>query len=113
MRGFADDIEVVDAVSRIYCWLRYSATRQLTWQRSYNTKPKELSHSQERLTQAIAEAHGSTSGEVQEWVRLMLGTVGRGGDGQKIRDEILHIMHRNKVPETKVVNIESHGFLHG
>lgn len=27
----------------------------------------------------------------------MLTTVGRGGDGQKIRDEILHIMHRNKV----------------
>jgi alpha-glucan,water dikinase len=24
----------------------------------------------------------------------MLTTVGRGGDGQRIRDEILHIMHR-------------------
>ena len=28
---------------------------------------------------------------------MMLSTVGRGGDGQKIRDEILNIMHRNKV----------------
>jgi hypothetical protein len=32
---------------------------------------------------------------------MMLTTVGRGGDGQRIRDEILHIMHRNHIPETK------------
>lgn len=31
----------------------------------------------------------------------MLTTVGRGGDGQKIRDEILNIMHRNHIPEVK------------
>ncbi len=49
---------------------------------------------QERLTLTIAAAHSRTSGEAQEWVRLMLSTVGRGGDGQRIRDEILHIMHR-------------------
>ena len=35
-------------------------------------------------------------------VRLMLATVGRGGDGQKIRDEILQIMHRHHIPEKKV-----------
>lgn len=34
-------------------------------------------------------------------IRLALGTVGRGGDGQAIRDEILHIMHRNHIPEKK------------
>jgi alpha-glucan,water dikinase len=49
---------------------------------------------QERLTHAIAKAHSRTTGEAQEWVRLMLSCVGRGGDGQRIRDEILHIMHR-------------------
>ena len=32
---------------------------------------------------------------------MMLGCVGRGGDGQKIRDEILHIMHRNHISERK------------
>jgi hypothetical protein len=32
---------------------------------------------------------------------MMLATVGRGGDGQAIRDEILHIMHRNHIPEMK------------
>jgi hypothetical protein len=51
-------------------------------------------HAQSRLTERIASAHARTSGEAQEWVRLMLTTVGRGGDGQRIRDEILHIMHR-------------------
>lgn len=49
---------------------------------------------QERLTHTIARAHSRTAGEAQEWVRLMLSCVGRGGDGQRIRDEILHIMHR-------------------
>ncbi len=32
---------------------------------------------------------------------MMLTTVGRGGDGQRIRDEILNIMHRNHIPERK------------
>lgn len=40
---------------------------------------------QERLTRTIAEAHKRTHGQAQEWVRAMLTTVGRGGDGQRIR----------------------------
>ena len=51
------------------------------------------------------EGHKETVGEPQEWIRAMLATVGRGGDGQRIRDEILHIMHRNKVKETRVSGI--------
>lgn len=43
----------------------------------------------------------------------MLTTVGRGGDGQKIRDEILHIMHRNHIPEVKGLWMEEwHQKLH-
>lgn len=30
----------------------------------------------------VAQAHGKTGGEAQEWVRAMLGTVGRGGNAQ-------------------------------
>eukprot|EP00887_Chlorella_sp_A99_P007269 scaffold2.g7269.t1 len=37
----------------------------------------------------------------QEWVRLMLTTVGRGGNAQAVRDEILNIMHRNRIKEVK------------
>jgi hypothetical protein len=43
----------------------------------------------------------------------MLTTVGRGGDGQKIRDEILHIMHRNHISERKGLWMEEwHQKLH-
>lgn len=45
------------------------------------------------------QAHANTEGVAQEWVRLMLGCVGRGGNAQAVRDEILNIMHRNNIPE--------------
>ncbi|PNW80482.1 hypothetical protein CHLRE_07g319300v5 [Chlamydomonas reinhardtii] len=113
LNGYYDQLDVADAMSRIYVWLRYSATRHLTWQRNYNTQPRILSAAQERLTNTIANAHGRTTGEAQEWVRMMLTTVGRGGDGQKIRDEILHIMHRNHIPERKGLWMEEwHQKLH-
>ena len=41
----------------------------------------------------------------------MLGCVGRGGsggDGQAIRDEILHIMHRHHLPECKDTHTHTH-----
>src|SRR5262249_2971533 len=33
----------------LFVWLRYSAIRQLDWQRNFNTKPRELTHAQDRL----------------------------------------------------------------
>ena len=84
-----------------YTWLRYSSTRHLTWQRNYNTQPRFLSGAQERFTSICAKAHRELDGEAQEWTRLMLSTLGRGGDGQKIRDEILNIMHRHHIKEVK------------
>ncbi|KAK9809702.1 hypothetical protein WJX73_007079 [Symbiochloris irregularis] len=92
---------LTDAMARIYVWLRYSAARQLTWQKNYNTQPRILGEAQRRLTEQIAQAHGKTGGEAQEWVRSMLGTVGRGGNAQAVRDEILHIMHRNHIGEKR------------
>ena len=38
----------------LFAWLRFSAIRQLDWQRRYNTKPRELSHAQDRLTARLA-----------------------------------------------------------
>ena len=96
------DADPGDATAHLYVWLRYSSNRHITWQRSYNTQPRILSAAQDRLTQTIARTHKVTAGESQEWVRLMLGMLGRGGDGQKIRDEILNIMHRNGIKEVKV-----------
>ncbi|KAL4422809.1 hypothetical protein ABPG75_009006 [Micractinium tetrahymenae] len=99
MSGRWQDVE--GSLARIYVWLRYSAVRQLTWQRNYNTQPRILGSAQERLTHAIADVYARSTGWAQEWARLMLTTVGRGGNAQAVRDEILNIMHRNKIKEVK------------
>ena len=89
------------ALAKVFVWLRYSAMRQLTWQRNYNTQPRILGAAQERLTHAIADTYTKTSGAAREWARMLLTTVGRGGNAQAVRDEILAIMHRNKISEVK------------
>lgn len=43
------------AICKLFVWLRYSASRQLTWQRNYNTQPRILGDAQARLTHAIAD----------------------------------------------------------
>ena len=53
------------------------------------------------LRLVLMQAHGRTGGLAQEWVRNMLGCVGRGGNAQAIRDEILNIMHRNHIGEKR------------
>lgn len=88
-------------MAKIFVWLRYSSIRQLTWQRNYNTQPRILGAAQERLTHAIADAFDRLEGQAQEWARLCLTTVGRGGNAQAVRDEILNVMHRNKISEVK------------
>jgi len=107
-----------DGLALLYAWLRYSAIRQLDWQRHYNTKPRELSHAQERLTIRLArlwrgpDAGGAKVGR-RPWARLLLSTLGRGGDGQRVRDEILHIMHRNHLKEASGTFVEEwHQKLH-
>ncbi|WPT16709.1 Alpha-glucan water dikinase [Picochlorum sp. SENEW3] len=89
------------AMATIFVWLRYSAIRQLTWQRNYNTQPRILGAAQERLTHKISDVYSSLQGQAKEFARLCLTTVGRGGNAQAVRDEILNIMHRNKVKEVK------------
>ena len=57
-----------------------------------------------------------SSPHLRDVTRLMLGTVGKGGDGgqgQQIRDEILNIMHRNDIKEVSGTFIEEwHQKLH-
>lgn len=89
--------------SKAYVWLRYSASKKLTWQRNYNVKPRELSAAQSKLTRVITNMF-CESPYLRDTARLMLGCVGKGGsggDGQAIRDEILNIMHRNGIGENK------------
>ncbi len=82
----------------IFIWLRFSAIRQLDWQRDYNTKPRELSHAQDRLTLKLADLYTSDP-KGGEFIRLILTTMGRGGEGQRVRDEVLNIMHRHHIKE--------------
>lgn len=87
------------ALALLFIWLRFSAIRQLDWQRHYNTKPRELAHAQSRLTERLAEIYANHPPS-RLWVRLMLSTVGQGGNrGQQVRDEILDIMHRHHIKE--------------
>eukprot|EP00291_Cryptomonas_curvata_P021640 CAMPEP_0172172742 /NCGR_PEP_ID=MMETSP1050-20130122/12626_1 /TAXON_ID=233186 /ORGANISM="Cryptomonas curvata, Strain CCAP979/52" /LENGTH=1504 /DNA_ID=CAMNT_0012844337 /DNA_START=29 /DNA_END=4543 /DNA_ORIENTATION=- len=106
----------INALTVIFIWLRFSQIRQLSWQRNYNTKPRELSSASENLNKAIAWRWKNAGPEARELFRLMLGCIGRGGsggDGQAIRDEILHIMHRHHLPECKGNFIEEwHQKLH-
>ncbi len=95
----AEDDE--DGLALLFAWLRFSAIRQLDWQRNYNTKPRELSHAQDRLTARLAGVWRSHPADSHSrfWARQMFTTLGRGGEGQRVRDEILHIMHRNHIKE--------------
>jgi alpha-glucan,water dikinase len=88
----------VEGLALLFVWLRYSAIRQLDWQRRYNTKPRELSHALDRLTLRLADIHISEPAS-RGLVRLMMTTLGRGGEGQRVRDEILSIMHRHRIKE--------------
>ena len=70
------------AAAKIYVWLRYSSQRKLTWQRNYNVKPRELSAAQSKLTRVIAKLY-CESPHLRDVTRLMLGTVGKGGEGAR------------------------------
>ncbi len=87
-----------DGLALIFVWLRFSAIRQLDWQRNYNTQPRELSHALDRLTLKLADLYASEP-RGSEFIRLILTTMGRGGEGQRVRDEVLNIMHRHHIKE--------------
>ncbi|GLT86487.1 hypothetical protein SLE2022_046260 [Rubroshorea leprosula] len=81
----------------ILVWMRFMATRQLIWNKNYNVKPREISRAQDRLTDLLQNTYKNHP-EYRELVRMIMSTVGRGGEGdvgQRIRDEILVIQRNN------------------
>ena len=50
-----DPSKALVRIAKVFVWLRFSQLRQLTWQRNYNVKPRELSSSQQKLTYKLAE----------------------------------------------------------
>ncbi len=87
-----------EGLAIIFVWLRFSAIRQLDWQRNYNTKPRELGHAMDRLTIKLADRYTKEQQE-REMIRLILTTLGRGSNAQRVRDEVLNIMHRHHIKE--------------
>ncbi|KAK4758856.1 hypothetical protein SAY87_020157 [Trapa incisa] len=81
----------------ILVWMRFMATRQLIWNKNYNVKPREISKAQDRLTDMLQNVF-TNHPEYRELLRMIMSTVGRGGEGdvgQRIRDEILVIQRNN------------------
>mmetsp|Transcript_11917 Transcript_11917/g.20114 ORF Transcript_11917/g.20114 Transcript_11917/m.20114 type:complete len:1364 (+) Transcript_11917:166-4257(+) len=81
----------------LFVWLRFSALRQLVWNKNYNIKPREIAQAQERLTGILQRVYKEKPYR-RELVRWCMSTVGRGGEGnggQRIRDEILDIQRAN------------------
>lgn len=82
----------------ILVWMRFMATRQLIWNKNYNVKPREISKAQDRLTDLLQDIYASNP-QHQELLRMIMSTVGRGGEGdvgQRIRDEILVVQRNNE-----------------
>ncbi|KAF9625316.1 hypothetical protein IFM89_021441 [Coptis chinensis] len=82
----------------IVVWMRFMATRQLIWNKNYNVKPREISKAQDRLTDLLQDIYKSHP-QQRELLRMIMSTVGRGGEGdvgQRIRDEILVIQRNNE-----------------
>jgi alpha-glucan, water dikinase len=82
----------------IYVWMRFSATRALTWQRNYNTQPRQLSGAQDALSGALADAHGqATTAAERHYIRGILSCTGAGGDGQvSLAFELLDCAHAHE-----------------
>jgi alpha-glucan,water dikinase len=87
----------------ILIWLRYSYQRQLDWQRNYNTRPVLLSNAMNRLSNDVVRRYAAVFQKEKLYRNLyysqaslikgVLSQLGKGtGNGQQIRDEILHIM---------------------
>ncbi|KAL0408586.1 UNVERIFIED_CONTAM: Alpha-glucan water dikinase, chloroplastic [Sesamum radiatum] len=84
-------------LAAILVWMRYMATRQLIWNKNYNVKPREISKAQDMLIDLVQNVYRSHP-HYREILRMIMSTVGRGGDGdvgQRIRDEILVIQRKN------------------
>ena len=84
------DLRDVNFPTVLLVWLRYSFIRQLTWQKRYNTKPRELQHSQQCLTEEIAAKYKDALGLPDseqvlgsaDLLRQIMGLVGKGsGNG--------------------------------
>ncbi|XP_042756747.2 alpha-glucan water dikinase 1, chloroplastic isoform X2 [Lactuca sativa] len=97
--GLMEEAKEADelGLAGILVWMRFMATRQLIWNKNYCVKPREISQAQDRLVDKLQNVYKSYP-QYSELVRMIMSTVGRGGEGdvgQRIRDEILVVQKKN------------------
>lgn len=56
--------DLPEALLAVATWLRFSAARQLVWNRNYNIKPREISQAQNKLGDRLAHIW------MTRWVKL-------------------------------------------
>jgi alpha-glucan,water dikinase len=100
----------------IYIWLKYSFRRILTWQRQFNTPPKDLQWSMHCLTFELTKrfselcSQSQKNEKIEKNKKFFLSSkmiikdscvlIGKGREnGQRIRDEILNIFHKFHISE--------------
>lgn len=83
----------------IMIWMRFNSLGVLDWQRNYNTAPRLLAHSAEVASLTVISKWMEMP-KYRYQIRLIIHSIIRGGSrGQEVRDRILHIMHKNHIPE--------------
>src|SRR6056300_1645521 len=70
-----------DRLVALFVWMRFSQTRQLSWQRRHNTRPMFRSEATEALSKAVVARWKRASGPEREVLRMVLSTVPRGSSG--------------------------------
>ncbi|MBN2143317.1 MAG: hypothetical protein JW774_01715 [Candidatus Aureabacteria bacterium] len=86
--------------STLAVYMRYNRLGVLPWQRGYNTTPREMTASVDRLNETISRLM-ITDSKHYSMVRLLMSFLTLGGEnGQQIRDNILHILQNNGVRGT-------------
>ncbi|EAK88766.1 R1 like alpha-glucan water dikinase [Cryptosporidium parvum Iowa II] len=83
----------------IMIWMRFNSLGVLDWQRNYNTAPRLLAQSAETASLTLISKWLEMP-QYRYQIRLIAQSIIRGGSrGQEVRDRILHIMHKNRIPE--------------
>jgi len=85
--------------SWIFVWQRFSFQQLLTWEKNTCTQPRILASTTNAITSRMSELWKAHP-RCRMWIRWTLATMGAGGSaGQKIRDDILVIMHAHNIKE--------------
>ena len=99
----------------ILIWLKFSHEKKLDWQRNYNTRPIVLSDAMNKLSNNLTLKYSSIFQKEKLYnnlfystsslIKSILAQIGKGiGNGQAIRDEILSVMRKNKIPKNHINN---------